>query len=512
MKKNKSKPETPKTAVPKKRIVTASVACIMAALTVLCAVVFMYRQSRSIIFVTSDKTVIGYLRSESDFGPDEFTDEIDRIYKRISEDFGVSISPQVRFEFHSRFFGENTRLPELTPDDLTEIMAETDSRIAKAFAVIINGQHIADVSDEEEAKAAVSRAENEICILIRSSIPDTLSAEAANSVSFEQRLCPADMITDGDGLFNILAMNEIGITHEHPAVKLAKSIYEIASKNNARDSAYYSKLIELINTKWIRNEKLRSQKINELTESYNAELAAEKTPDISCEQSSPLKFTVTRAETVYESIAFDTEYVDSEDRYVGYSFTSVPGESGIRRAEYIVTCTGADESREMVSQEVLREPKNATVINGTKEHSAPGTVTGKLIWPLETSGLVVSSFFGDIRDELDEQIGYHTGLDLFGSKDNPVWAADGGTVSYAGLLLTYGKVVIIEHGNGFQTVYAHLGDISVSKGQAVSQGQIIGHIGKSGLTTDYHLHFEIQRGDTPTDPLGYLPKISYITN
>lgn len=502
-----------KSGCSKKRVCSASVACLLAVITVLCVTALIYIQSRSVIFVISDGTAIGYLRRNSDFDPNEFTDEINRIYQEISDKFAVNISPQTEFEFNSKFFGENTKLPELKRADMNETVTKTDSRITSSYAVFVNGQYIADVSDEEEARAAISRAENEICILIKSSIPDTVSAEAANSVTFEERLCPANLIVDGDKLFYILAMDDIGITHEHPSVKLAEAMYEISEKNNARDSEYYTNLIDLINTKWIRNEKLREQKIDELTAEYNAVLASEKAPDISSDYLlSPMKFTVTRSETVYESIEFETEYTQSDERYVGYSFTAVPGESGIRHAEYIVTYTGADESREMVSQEILKEPKPATVINGTKEHTEPGTITGKLIWPLETSGLIVSSFFGENRDGLDEQLGYHAGMDLFGAKDNPAWAADGGTVSYAGELLTYGNAVIIDHGKGLQTVYAHLGDISVSQGQAVSQGQIIGHIGKSGLATDYHLHFEVRSGSTPVDPLGYLPAISFITN
>lgn len=504
--------DKPKRNPTEKRIVSASVACLMAVITVLFAAGFIYSKSQATIFVISDGTAIGYLKKNSDFGPDEFTDEINRIYQNISENFKVSISPQTQFEFQSRIFGENTKLPEIKYDDMMEIVPKIDNRITKSYAVTINGQYIADVYDAEEAKSAISRAENEICILIKSNVPGTISAEAANSVNIEQRLCPSEKVTDGNDFFCILAMNDMGITHDHPSVRLAKSMYEISEKNNERDSDYYNSLIDLINTKWIRNEKLRSQKIDELTANYNAELAAEKTPDLSPDLLSPMKFTVTRTEKVYESIEFETEYIESDERYVGYSFISVQGENGIRHAEYIVTCTGTDESRKMITQAILKEPKNETVINGIKEHTEPGTVTGGLIWPLETSGLIVSSFFGEDRDILDEQVGYHTGMDLYGARDNPAWAADGGTVSYAGLLLTYGKVVIVDHGKGLQTVYAHLGDIAVNKGQSVSQGQIIGHIGKSGLATDYHLHFEVRSGGTPVDPLGYLPAISFITN
>ncbi|MBP6884962.1 MAG: M23 family metallopeptidase, partial [Candidatus Pacebacteria bacterium] len=87
----------------------------------------------------------------------------------------------------------------------------------------------------------------------------------------------------------------------------------------------------------------------------------------------------------------------------------------------------------------------------------------------------------------------------------PVIASDTGTVSFSGCLgYGYGCHVIIDHGNGFQTLYGHLSRIDVNAGQNVGQGEKIGTLGSTGRSTGPHLHFEIRKGGVLQNPLGYL--------
>lgn len=97
--------------------------------------------------------------------------------------------------------------------------------------------------------------------------------------------------------------------------------------------------------------------------------------------------------------------------------------------------------------------------------------------------------------------GIHNGVDLAGSLGDGVVAADGGTVVFAGWHNGgYGKLVVLDHGNGFQTYYAHLNSISVRCGAGVSAGQRIGSMGNSGNSTGPHLHFEVLQGGVPVSP------------
>lgn len=120
----------------------------------------------------------------------------------------------------------------------------------------------------------------------------------------------------------------------------------------------------------------------------------------------------------------------------------------------------------------------------------PGT--GNFIWP--ASGYVSQS-----------PVWYHMALDIANKDLPPVLAADTGTVSYVAQLgYGYGWHIIIDHGNGFQTLYGHLSRIDVGAGQGVGKGQTIGRVGTTGRSTGPHLHFEVRQGGRLLNPLSYL--------
>ena len=100
--------------------------------------------------------------------------------------------------------------------------------------------------------------------------------------------------------------------------------------------------------------------------------------------------------------------------------------------------------------------------------------------------------------------GTHTGLDIATSKGTPVGAAAAGTVTFAGPKGTYGNLVVIDHGNGVQTYYAHCSTINCSAGQYVSQGQIISTVGSTGNSTGPHLHLEVRINGVCQNPQNYL--------
>lgn len=100
---------------------------------------------------------------------------------------------------------------------------------------------------------------------------------------------------------------------------------------------------------------------------------------------------------------------------------------------------------------------------------------------------------------------YHMAYDIASNNAPPIIAADAGTVIYAGCInWGYGCHVIIDHGNGYKTLYGHMSVISVSAGQVVSQGQQLGNMGSTGRSTGPHCHFEIRQGDTLLNPQDFL--------
>ncbi|MFM7405729.1 MAG: murein hydrolase activator EnvC family protein [Cuspidothrix sp.] len=99
---------------------------------------------------------------------------------------------------------------------------------------------------------------------------------------------------------------------------------------------------------------------------------------------------------------------------------------------------------------------------------------------------------------------FHAGLDFAASYGSTIRAADSGTVIFAGWYGGYGKALIISHGKGITTLYAHTSELFVSEGQTVQKGQAIAAVGSTGFSTGPHLHFEVRRDGTPVDPANYL--------
>jgi len=121
--------------------------------------------------------------------------------------------------------------------------------------------------------------------------------------------------------------------------------------------------------------------------------------------------------------------------------------------------------------------------------------TGRFSWPID-GALYITQYYWRL----------HRAIDLGVPEGTPVYAADSGFVVYAGWNdQGYGKLVIIDHRNGFMTYYAHLSVIKVDVGMSVHKGQIIGLSGNTGKSTGPHLHFEIRLNGVPRNPLGFLP-------
>ena len=149
-------------------------------------------------------------------------------------------------------------------------------------------------------------------------------------------------------------------------------------------------------------------------------------------------------------------------------------------------------------QELARNYKSAAKNKGDCTKSASAKSSGRLVNPAPRYS--VTSDFGARESPCAECSSFHRGLDLGVPEGTSVRAADGGKVVYAGWAEGYGNVVIIEHGNGMQTRYAHLSQVTTQVGSAVSQGQSIAQSGQTGVGTGAHLHFEVRTGATSGQP------------
>jgi murein DD-endopeptidase MepM/ murein hydrolase activator NlpD len=123
------------------------------------------------------------------------------------------------------------------------------------------------------------------------------------------------------------------------------------------------------------------------------------------------------------------------------------------------------------------------------------------LWPVRG---VVTSSFGSRLDPFNGEGAFHTGIDIATSKGDAVCAPADGTVLKAGMGTGYGREVVLDHGHGIETLYAHLSGFAVIAGQEIRRGDILGYVGSSGHSTGPHLHYEVRIHDTPVNPSKYL--------
>lgn len=227
-----------------------------------------------------------------------------------------------------------------------------------------------------------------------------------------------------------------------------------------------------------------------------------------------IEFYTARFEEYKATVPYRTVYQESSEHYTTMADEMVRGVNGtsqVRAKVYMVN--GKEAKREVISETVLTTPVNRVVSIGTKLLPEDLGITsyeeapGRFIVPRVG---YVSSYWG-ARDE-----GFHRGWDIPGNRGDNLYAAAGGVVvvaidnnrfetatpghSYEG----YGYCVVLQHEDGFSTLYAHCDKIFVTLGQVVSQGEKIAEVGNTGKSTGDHVHFEIMKNGVKQNPKNYL--------
>ena len=156
-----------------------------------------------------------------------------------------------------------------------------------------------------------------------------------------------------------------------------------------------------------------------------------------------------------------------------------------------------DAAIQRVIVEKSQKTEVATAVNSPTQASTSG-----FQWPINAR---VSSEYGYRIHPIYRTRRLHTGMDIGASGGTPIASANAGVVIFAGRQGGYGNTVIVDHGGGITTLYAHQSRIGASVGQMVDRGDIVGFVGATGTATGNHLHFEVRVNGTPTNPRGYLP-------
>lgn len=204
--------------------------------------------------------------------------------------------------------------------------------------------------------------------------------------------------------------------------------------------------------------------------------------------------------TSFADVPYETVILPDNTLYAGQTVLKTKGVSGVKEIHILKTY----ENGELVSEEILHEtikvlPVDEVILQGILPD---GSATGSFIWT--TNEGRVTSLFGYRR--IFGSLDFHSGIDVAIPTGTPLYAGDGGKVVFAGRNgSSYGVFVRIDHGNGFETIYAHMSRVSVEVGDLVNKGDLIGYSGATGRVTGPHVHYEFHLNGEAVNPKNYLP-------
>lgn len=224
-----------------------------------------------------------------------------------------------------------------------------------------------------------------------------------------------------------------------------------------------------------------------------------------------LQVQVVRTEIYEESIPYATKKVKDPTKYSYYESVRTSGKNGVRKVTAeVVYIDGVEQSRKVIGTTVVKAPTDRVIVVGSKEvnpNATKGEATGEFIWPVPGFKFI-SSYANEVNEELRGHKNPHRAIDIAGGGiyGATIIASDGGRVVEAGYHWSYGNYVLIDHGGGMRTRYAHCSKLLVSRGDKVKQGQAIAKVGSTGNVDGPHLHFEVIVNGTRKDPLNYVSR------
>ncbi|HWP50779.1 MAG TPA: peptidoglycan DD-metalloendopeptidase family protein [Clostridia bacterium] len=214
-----------------------------------------------------------------------------------------------------------------------------------------------------------------------------------------------------------------------------------------------------------------------------------------------LEVKVVRSETVEEEVNFKIEQIQDSNKYQGYVKVTQKGEKGVSLVTSQVTyIDGLEVDRTVLDTRMVKEPINEKVVVGgmrplAQLPASARSTSSNFAWPV-AGGYVSCGFYGYWG---------HTGMDIADNVGTAVYASAAGTVTKAAYNSTgYGYHIIINHGGGVETLYAHNSKLYVKVGDWVEQGQLIAAVGRTGRATGPHCHFEVRINGKYMNPANYI--------
>jgi murein DD-endopeptidase MepM/ murein hydrolase activator NlpD len=435
----------------------------MVLITTVIVVVMLIRSTKAFEVFLDDKP-IGVVESQS-----AFMDLVERIKLSAESRYGTEMLVASRIDYKEVYLPDSNRIIDAASENLVSQVKESVQLEARVFAINVGGRDIAWLRDKDSAEQVLERLKAPY----KQNAGFSVVVDFAENVSIKERIVPNDKLAElrkpDDVYSSIVQENETikkyvvqkGDTVSEIAQKLGVSIKDIKKANPGLN-------VDRISI---------GQELNLSVPRYVINVRQTKT-------------------MVYEDAApYNVEYEETDELYKGDYEVKVKGVEGKKlvKANQISINGILDETR-IIEEIIITPPQAEIVLEGTKPR--PRTMAyGVFYWP--SSGRITSRF-GPRWGER------HSGIDIASSIGTPIKASDGGVVRFTGWSGNYGKLVIIDHENGYSTYYGHCNTIKVKKGQRVARGDVIATVGQTGRTTGPHLHFEVRKNGVPVNPLNYI--------
>ena len=415
---------------------------------------------------------VGYVANEDVFDTAR-EDVMERISYAGSDKTELTIEPSYTIAVAHHMLDEN--------EMADAIIQSAGDQIGEGTALYLDGELTAVCSDGDALRAYfTSRLE-----------PYEVPDDPNVSVGFNKQVTLEDGLYFKDSLQDYAdvekALSDVKQAQKVYTVKTGDTLWDIAHKNDLT----FRELCAL-------NTNFKGEPLNEKSSIREGdELIVTK-------EEAALEVRITRIETREEEVAFAIETTKSNEYTKGTTKVLQEGQNGLRRVTFqnVYDTNNVLVEQTILSTEVIKEPVNKKVVQGTKKVKSSTkfiTGSGQFIWPVPNYRYC-SRWYG----------GRHRGVDICAPAGTPIYASAGGTITKAGYNKAgagtgYGYSVIINHGGGYSSVYAHCLSLTVSAGQTVKQGQLIGYVGSTGRSTGNHCHFEIRLNGSYIPPQNVFP-------
>ena len=416
---------------------------------------------------------VGYVANEEVFNLAK-EDVMQRINYAGSDKTELTIEPTYTISVTHKTMDES--------ETANAILQSASDQISEGTALYLDGELTAVCSDGDTLRGYLES----LLAPYEDQADENISVGFSKNVTLEDGVYFNDSFEDDNSIENMLT----GVQQQEKiyTVRAGDTLWAIAQKNDLT-----FKELSALNTNF---------KGAPLTETSNIQEGDEL---IVTKEEATLEVRITKVETRQEEIPYSTETTESKDLNKGVTRTTQEGENGLRNVTMrnVYDTNGALLEQTILSTETIKEPVNKKVVVGTKKVSTGGakyiTGSGRFLWPVPNYKYCSRWYSSG-----------HKGVDICAAAGTPIYATASGTVTKAGYERAgagrgYGYSVIISHGSGYTSVYAHCLSLTVHAGQSVKQGQLIGYVGSTGRSSGNHCHFEIRLNGSYIPPQSIFP-------